>query len=332
MQQNLSIWLSTQRLTTFISKKLHKSRDFKLNEWTVNVIGTLHVSLSSSLPAMTLGELKIQFSDDLAFQNLRRLLNKRSSLLFKLRAAIHFESVQQVYIHSLKLIMILMILTAGLIDCPLLTSACFLSIYDWLEAHHRPPACKPWFPPSNSVWLCYDSGQKYWSYVRTNPLHLWHHSQQYWDACCSCFTFWWNTRQTALWKRWSPAFHSCSSKTQIQSNIYPCWVHCSLGYFGEGFWSWAWWWIYHYGCAWRRFMVTTLTLVLWLNCMHVFPANLISIYQVYPQLLTRWACSGFWITFKLLIFIVNSSAIYEAKVPGKVAAFNENLCKLLTNF
>lgn len=219
------------------------------------VIGTSHVSLGSPLPAMTLGELEIKFSNNLAFHNLRKWLNKRSSLLFKLGTAIRFESIQQVYIQMLILKLIGTILTVGLIDCPLSTSVCFLSIYDWLEAHHWPPACKPWFPPLISLRLCYYSGQQYWSYLRTNPLHLWRHSQQYWNACQSCFTFWWNTRQTAPWKRWSPAFHSLSSKTLIQSNIYPCQVHCLRGSFGEGFWSWAWQWIYCYGCAWCRSLV-----------------------------------------------------------------------------
>lgn len=122
------------KIDQFDTKAASQKHDFEsesktlINERTVNVIGTSHVSLGSSLPAMTLGELEIQFSDDLAFQNLRRRLNKRSSSLFKLGAAIRFESIQQVYIRSLKLI--LMILTAGLIDCPLSTSACFLSIYD----------------------------------------------------------------------------------------------------------------------------------------------------------------------------------------------------------
>ena len=94
------------------------------------VIGTSHASLGSALPAMTLGELEIQFSDDLAFHNLRRRLNKRSSSLFKLSRAIRFESIQQVCIHILILKLIVTILTVGLIDCPLSTSACFLSIYD----------------------------------------------------------------------------------------------------------------------------------------------------------------------------------------------------------
>ena len=63
-----------------------------------NVIGTPHVSLDLPLPEMTLGELEIWFSDDLAFHNLWKWLNnKRSSLLFKLRTAIRFESIQQVY-------------------------------------------------------------------------------------------------------------------------------------------------------------------------------------------------------------------------------------------
>jgi len=57
------------------------------------LIGSPHVSLGSPLPAMTLGELEIQFSDDLAFHNLRKQLNKRSSSLFKLSTAIRFESI-----------------------------------------------------------------------------------------------------------------------------------------------------------------------------------------------------------------------------------------------
>jgi hypothetical protein len=64
-------------------------------------IGTSHVSIGSPLPAMTLGELELQFSDDLAFHSLRKRLNKRSSSLFKLSAAIRFESIQQVCIHIL---------------------------------------------------------------------------------------------------------------------------------------------------------------------------------------------------------------------------------------
>ena len=120
------------KIDQFDTKAVSQKHDFEsetlINERTVNVIGTSHVSLGSSLPAMTLGELEIQFSDDLAFRNLRRRLNKRSSSLFKLGAAIRFESIQKVYIRSLKLI--LMILTAGLIDCPLSTSAGFLSIFD----------------------------------------------------------------------------------------------------------------------------------------------------------------------------------------------------------
>ena len=59
------------------------------------VIGTSHVSLGSPLPAMTLDELEKQFSDDLAFHNLRKRLNKRSSSLFKC-GTIRFESIQQV--------------------------------------------------------------------------------------------------------------------------------------------------------------------------------------------------------------------------------------------
>jgi hypothetical protein len=94
------------------------------------VIGTSHVSLGSPLPAMTLGELEIKFSDDLAFHNLRQRLNKRSSSLFKLGRAIRFESIQQVYIQIQILKLIAMILTVGLIDRPLSTSVCFLSIYD----------------------------------------------------------------------------------------------------------------------------------------------------------------------------------------------------------
>jgi hypothetical protein len=62
------------------------------------VIGTSHVSLGSPLPAMTLDELEKQFSDDLAFHNLRKRLNKRSSSLFKFGTTIRFESIQQVYI------------------------------------------------------------------------------------------------------------------------------------------------------------------------------------------------------------------------------------------
>jgi hypothetical protein len=92
------------------------------------VIGTSHASLGSPLPAMTLGELEIQFSDDLAFRNLRKRLVKRSSSLFKLRTTIRFESIQQVYFFILKLM--LTMLTVGLIDRPLSTFACFLSIYD----------------------------------------------------------------------------------------------------------------------------------------------------------------------------------------------------------
>jgi hypothetical protein len=65
------------------------------------VIGTSHVSLGSPLPAMTLGELENQFSGDLAFRDLRKRLNKRSSSLFRLSTAIRFESIQQVYIHLL---------------------------------------------------------------------------------------------------------------------------------------------------------------------------------------------------------------------------------------
>ena len=65
------------------------------------VIGTSHVSLGSPLPAMTLGDLEVQFSDDSAFHNLRKQLNRRSSSLFKLRAAIRFESIQEVYFHIL---------------------------------------------------------------------------------------------------------------------------------------------------------------------------------------------------------------------------------------
>ena len=81
------------------------------------VIGTSHVSLSSPLPATTLGDLEVQFSDDSAFHNLRKRLNKRSSSLFKLSTAIRFESTQEVYFHILKLTVT--ILTIGLIDCPL---------------------------------------------------------------------------------------------------------------------------------------------------------------------------------------------------------------------
>lgn len=77
------------------------------------VIGTSHVSLGSPLPAMTLGELEIQFSDDLAFRNLRKRLNKRSCSLFKLSTAIRFESIQQVYIYKLILTLIVTILTVG---------------------------------------------------------------------------------------------------------------------------------------------------------------------------------------------------------------------------
>jgi hypothetical protein len=65
------------------------------------VIGTSHVSLGSPLPAMTLGELENQFSGDLAFRDLRKRLNKRSSSLFRLSTAIRFESIQQVYVHLL---------------------------------------------------------------------------------------------------------------------------------------------------------------------------------------------------------------------------------------
>ena len=65
------------------------------------VIGTSHVSLGSPLPAMTLHELEIKFSDDLAFRDLRKQLNKRSSSLFRLSTAIRFESIQQVYVHLL---------------------------------------------------------------------------------------------------------------------------------------------------------------------------------------------------------------------------------------
>ena len=94
------------------------------------VIGTSHVSLGSSLPAMTLGELEIKFSGNLAFHNLRKQLNKRSSSLFKLSTAICFEIIQQVCIQMLILKLIAMILTVILIDRPLSTSVCFLSIYD----------------------------------------------------------------------------------------------------------------------------------------------------------------------------------------------------------
>jgi hypothetical protein len=94
------------------------------------VIGTSHVSLGSPLPAMTLGELEIKISDDLAFHNLRKRLNKRSSSLFKLGTGICFESIQQVYIQIQILKLIATILTVGLIDHPLSTSVCFLSIYD----------------------------------------------------------------------------------------------------------------------------------------------------------------------------------------------------------
>ena len=94
------------------------------------LIGTAHVSLGSKLPATTLGELEIQNSDDLAFHNLRKQLNKRSSSLFKLRTAIRFESIQQVYIHLLILKLFMTTLTVGIIDRPLSTSACFISIYD----------------------------------------------------------------------------------------------------------------------------------------------------------------------------------------------------------
>ena len=58
------------KIDHFDTKAASQKQDFELNERTVNVIGTSHVSLGSSLPAMTLGELEIRFSDDLAFHNL----------------------------------------------------------------------------------------------------------------------------------------------------------------------------------------------------------------------------------------------------------------------
>jgi hypothetical protein len=119
------------KIDQFDSKAASQEHETQINERrtvTVNVIGTSHVSLGSPLPAMTLGELEIQFSDDSAFRNLRKRLNKRSSSLFKLSTAIRFESIQQVYIHII--LILKSILIVGLIDRPLSTSACFLSIYD----------------------------------------------------------------------------------------------------------------------------------------------------------------------------------------------------------
>lgn len=76
-----------------LDSKAASQGETRMKEWTV--IGTSHVSLGSPLPAMTLGELENQFSDDLAFRNLRKRLNKRSSSLFKC-GTIRFESIQQV--------------------------------------------------------------------------------------------------------------------------------------------------------------------------------------------------------------------------------------------
>src|SRR5882762_2414375 len=76
-----------------LSKATSQEDETQMKERTV--IGSSHVSLGSPLPAMTLGELEIQFSDDLAFRDVRKRLNKRSSALFKLTTAIRFESIQQ---------------------------------------------------------------------------------------------------------------------------------------------------------------------------------------------------------------------------------------------
>ena len=112
-ESDLVTMIICAKINQLDSKAASQEGETWMKEQTVNVIGTSHVSLSSPLPAMTLGELQNQFPDDLAFHDLQKRLNKRSSSLFKIGTAICFESIQQVYICRLIIPKLIVILTVA---------------------------------------------------------------------------------------------------------------------------------------------------------------------------------------------------------------------------
>ncbi|KAF8812136.1 hypothetical protein BYT27DRAFT_7221243 [Phlegmacium glaucopus] len=108
-----------------LDSKEAASREETQKEQTV--IGTLHVSLGSPLPRMTLDELEQLFSGDSAFHDLRKRLNKRSSSLF--RELIRFERVQQIIPYQL-----LRVSYQSVIDWRLTTDL----LHANSDFHHRP--------------------------------------------------------------------------------------------------------------------------------------------------------------------------------------------------